>query len=120
AYASQQIRTLETLEGILNASQQFEVPYERASDINERDYGDYTGKNKWEMQEMLGEEAFHSLRRDWNSPVPNGETLKMVYERVQPCYMINVLPKLLDGKSVLIVSHGNSLRALIKYIDNIS
>lgn len=120
AYVSQQIRTFETLEGILDASQQFDVPYERAGALNERDYGDYTGKNKWEVKQMIGETAFHSLRRDWDYPVKNGETLKMVYGRVVPFYKDTVLPRLRAGQNVLVVAHGNSLRALIKYLESIS
>jgi 2,3-bisphosphoglycerate-dependent phosphoglycerate mutase len=50
AYCSEQVRTLETLEGMLNASQQFNVPFERKGAINERDYGEYTGKNKWDIK----------------------------------------------------------------------
>ncbi len=120
AYCSEQIRTRETMEGILNASRQFDVDITRNSSINERDYGDYTGKNKWEMKELLGEEKFNDLRRGWNVPVPNGETLKMVYERVLPFYTETVLPQLKNGDNVLIVAHGNSIRALMKYIESIS
>lgn len=120
AYASQQIRAFETLEGILNASQQFEVPYERSGALNERDYGDYTGKNKWDMQQILGDEEFNHLRRDWDYPVPHGESLKMVYERVQPFYTTHILPRLMSGQNILVVSHGNAIRALMKYIERIS
>lgn len=119
AYASQQIRTLETLQGILDASQHFEVPIERVSALNERDYGDYTGKNKWEVEELVGEETFNKLRRDWDYPVPNGETLKIVYERAEPFYIETILPQLLEGKNILITAHGNSIRALMKYIENV-
>ena len=119
AYCSEQIRTLETLEGILDASGQFSVPFERAGAINERDYGEYTGKNKWEVKELIGEEQFQKIRRGWNEPIPGGETLKTVYERVVPFYMNEVLPQLLDGKNILLVSHGNGIRSLIKYIENI-
>lgn len=120
AYCSEQIRTLETLEGILNTSQQFEVPVSRRSAINERDYGEYTGKNKWEIQKLVGDDEFNGIRRGWNHLVPGGETLKMVYERVVPFYKTEVLPKVLAGKNVLLVAHGNSLRALMKYIERIS
>lgn len=120
AYCSEQIRTLETLEGILNTSQQFEVPVSRNAAINERDYGEYTGKNKWEIQKLLGDDEFNGIRRGWNHSVPGGETLKMVYERVVPFYKTEVLPKVLAGKNVLLVAHGNSLRALMKYIERIS
>ncbi len=119
AYCSQQIRTRETLEGMLDAAQQFEVDIITSSALNERDYGEYTGKNKWEMKELLGEEAFNALRRGWDVPVPGGETLKMVYERVAPFYKETILPLLLDGKNVLIVAHGNSIRALMKYLESI-
>lgn len=120
AYCSEQMRTRETIEGILNASQQFDVDVIHDSAINERDYGDYTGKNKWEMKELLGEDVFNELRRGWDVPVPNGETLKMVYERVMPFYTNVILPKLHEGNNVLIVGHGNCIRALMKYIDKIT
>ncbi len=120
AYCSQQVRTLETLEGILNASQQFDVPFERVSAINERDYGEYTGKNKWDMKELVGEEEFNGIRRGWDHPVPGGETLKKVYERAVPFYQNEVVPQLLAGKNVMLVAHGNSLRALMKYVENLS
>lgn len=119
AYCSQQIRSRETLEGILDGSGQFDVDIIRSSAINERDYGAYTGKNKWEMKELIGESAWNDIRRSWDSPVPQGETLKMVYERVVPFYQEQIVPLLLAGKNVLIVAHGNSLRALMKYIESI-
>jgi 2,3-bisphosphoglycerate-dependent phosphoglycerate mutase len=71
------------------------------------------------MKEALGEEKFNDLRRGWDVPIPGGETLKMVFERVTPFYLENILPLLLSGKNVLIVAHGNSIRALIKYIDSV-
>jgi len=120
AYCSQQIRSRETLEGMLNASQQFDVDIIVSGALNERDYGEYTGKNKWEIKEAIGEEAFNQIRRGWDAPVPGGETLKMVYERVIPFYADTILPLLNEGKNVLLVAHGNSIRALMKYIESIS
>lgn len=120
AYCSQQIRTRETLEGVLNASQQFDVDIITDSAINERDYGEYTGKNKWQMKAILGEAAFNDLRRGWDVPVPGGETLKQVYERAVPFYIATILPQLQNGKNVMIVAHGNSIRALVKYIESLS
>ncbi len=119
AYCSQQIRALETLEGMLDASGQYDVPFERSAAINERDYGVYTGKNKWEVQKEIGEDAFEAIRRGWDTPVDEGETLKMVYERSVPFYQKTVLPQLLQGKNVLLVAHGNSIRTLMKYIEDI-
>ena len=91
-----------------------------SSALNERDYGDYTGINKSEEEEKLGKEEVKNLRRAWNYPVPNGETLKMVYERVIPFFQQEILPILQSGENVLVVSHGNTIRSLIKYIEKIS
>ena len=120
AYCSHQMRTFETMRAILDVSSQPDVPYIRAEQINERDYGDYTGKNKWEMKELLGDDIFEHLRRDWDYPVPNGETLKMVYERAVPYYISEIVPRLKRGENILLAAHGNSLRAIIKYIESIS
>lgn len=120
AFASMQVRSIETLSCMLETLEYTHVPMGHACELNERDYGDYTGKNKWEMQDALGKDQWNCVRRDWNCPVPNGETLKMVYERAVPFYKAHILPLLNDGKNVLVVSHGNAIRALMKYIENIS
>ncbi len=88
--------------------------------LNERDYGDFTGKNKWQVKEEVGEERFTRIRRHFAEPIPNGETLRDVYERVVPYFAQRILPKLVRGENVLVVAHGNSLRALAKYIEEIS
>jgi len=119
-YASEQIRTLETLVHILDSAQQKTTPISRYAALNERDYGDYTGLNKWEVLEQLGEDVFTKIRRSWDHPIPNGETLQMVHERAIPFYKEEILPKLQKGENVLVVSHGNTLRALIKYLEDIS
>ncbi len=120
AYTSSLSRAKETLEIIKEtlgktSLQTFENPA-----LNERNYGDYTGQNKWQVKQELGEENFKKLRRGWNYTVPNGETLKDVYERVVPYYEQEISPKLKAGKNVLISAHGNSLRALVKYLDGLS
>ncbi len=120
AFCSQQIRTRETLEGMLDSAQQFGVNVTTSGALNERNYGVFTGKNKWEMKDAIGEDAFNAVRRGWDVPIENGETLKMVYERVVPFYKETIVPLLNDGKNVLIVAHGNSIRALKKYIEFIS
>jgi 2,3-bisphosphoglycerate-dependent phosphoglycerate mutase len=97
-----------------------DLPVYAAAPLDERDYGDYTGKNKWEVQKLLGDEAFLRLRRGWDEPVPHGETLRDVYERVVPFYLSDIVPRLVRGETVLIVAHGNSLRALTKYIERLS
>lgn len=120
AFASTQVRSLETLTAMLEDMQQATVPIERSSAINERDYGDYTGKNKWEIKEKFGEETFNCMRRDWDCAIKNGETLKMVYERTIPFYLEKIVPLVQQGKNVLVVSHGNTIRALMKYMEHIS
>lgn len=120
AFASMQVRTIETLSCMLNVCESFTVPIEHAAALNERDYGDLTGRNKWEMQELLGKDEFNKLRRAWDHPIPKGESLKMVYDRVVPFYLEKVLPLVKEGKNVLVVAHGNSLRGLVKYLENIS
>ncbi len=119
-FVSSQIRANETLVNILKTLSLSDVPIISSSAINERDYGDYTGKNKWDLQKIFGEDKFNSIRRDWDCSIPNGETLKMVYERAVPYYQNQILPVLLSGKNVLMVAHGNSIRALMKYIEKIS
>lgn len=119
AFASMQVRSIETLSCILNILKLYTVPASYVHALNERDYGEYTGKSKWEMEKLIGKEAFDSMRRDWDHPVPGGETLKMVYGRVIPFYMSVVLPLLTAGKNVLLVSHGNALRSLMIYIESI-
>lgn len=99
---------------------QTSIPITESEALNERDYGEFTSKNKWEVQKQLGEEEFKKLRRAWDYPIPGGETLKDVYNRVVPYYQTQILPYLTSGRNVLIVAHGNSLRALVKYLENIS
>lgn len=120
AFASQQIRSLQTLQNVLSAAKQPEVAFEQTPAFNERDYGDLTGLNKWQLKEKIGDEMFDGLRRGWDYPIPNGETLKDVYQRVIPFYLDHVVPLLASGKNVLITAHGNSGRSLMKYVESIS
>lgn len=116
------VRTQETLSAILDSNlvTSKNVPIEEAEELIERDYGDYTGKNKWEVKKEIGDEEFQKIRRSWDHPIPNGESLKMVYERAIPFFLNKILPLIKEGKNVLVVGHGNTLRALSKYIENIS
>src|SRR3989344_2233433 len=120
AYTSILSRAKETLEIIKQTLGIANLTTIESPALNERDYGEYTGKNKWEIEKEVGRENFLKLRRGWYYPVENGETLKDVYERVVPYYQQEILPNLMQGKNVLISAHGNSLRALVKYLDNIS
>ncbi len=87
--------------------------------LSERDYGIHTGKNKWQVKEEVGEEEFQNIRRGWDVKIPQGETLKDVYTRVVPYYEENIKKDLKEGKNVLVVAHGNTLRALVKHLENL-
>lgn len=120
AYQSLLKRTIETLDAALEGSGQTGVARVSSGEINERDYGVFTGMLKEEVRKEIGDEAYLALRRGWDRPIENGESLKDVYGRVIPFYQEVVVPKLLEGQNILIVGHGNSLRALLKYIENVS
>jgi len=112
-------RTKETLENVCQVIGDDDIKVVCDDVVKERDYGNYTGQDKWKVKEEVGEEQWQKIRRGWDEPVPNGESLKDVYERVVPAYKDRVLPLIREGKNVLIVGHGNSFRALMKYIDSI-
>lgn len=120
AYTSRLTRAKQTLEEIKQALQHTELEAEEHEALNERDYGDFTAKNKWEIAEQLGEEEFTKLRRSWDHAVPGGETLKDVHARVLPYYEQRILADLKDGKNVIVAAHGNSLRALMKHLDDMA
>ena len=119
AYTSELKRTHQTLDALLEGRGRGELPTIRNAALNERDYGDLTGKNKWEVKAEIGEEAFNGIRRGWDYPVPGGETLKDVYERALPYFQAEILPRLQKGENILLVAHGNSIRALMKYLDQV-
>ena len=82
-------------------------------DLNERDYGDLVGLNKEETANKFGKEQVHIWRRSYDTPPPNGESLKDVVERVSPYFKKNIKPLLDQNNNILIVAHGNSLRAMM-------
>lgn len=120
AYYSEQRRTKLTLDKILHAKGESNIPVIMTGAINERDYGKLTGKNKWDAKRELGEDEFNSVRRGWSHPIPGGETLRQVYNRVVPYFKAEILPRLTEGENILMVAHGNSIRSLVKYLENIS
>jgi 2,3-bisphosphoglycerate-dependent phosphoglycerate mutase len=116
-FSSAQKRAINTLTNILS-SLSIKIDREESANLNERDYGIYTGKNKWEIKEQVGDEEFKKIRRGWDTKIPEGESLKSVYERVIPYYKEKILPKIQSEKNVIVVSSGNALRSLVKYIEN--
>ena len=81
--------------------------------LNERDYGDLVGLNKQETADKFGKDQVHIWRRSYDTPPPNGESLKDVVERVSPYFRENIKPLIDRGENILIVAHGNSLRAMM-------
>lgn len=120
AYASDLSRSHETLEEIKSALQHTNLETTHHKALSERHYGDYQAKNKWEIKDAIGDEAFTKLRRSWDHPVPNGETLKDVHARVLPYYEETILSDLRNGKNVIVSAHGNSLRALMKHLEDVA
>ena len=88
--------------------------------LNERNYGDLAGLNKDDARKRWGDEQVHIWRRSFDIPPPGGESLKDTGERVLPFFMKEILPHVCEGKNDLVAAHGNSLRSLIKFLDNIS
>ena len=88
--------------------------------LNERNYGDLAGLNKDDARKRWGDEQVHIWRRSYDIPPPGGESLKDTGERVLPFFMKEIHPYVCKGKNVLVAAHGNSLRSLIKFLDNIS
>ena len=88
--------------------------------LNERDYGDLSGLNKDEARKKWGEKQVHLWRRSYDTPPPGGESLKDTSERVIPYFKKTIKPELEMKKNILITAHGNSLRALIKNIEDIT
>lgn len=119
-YTSTLKRAKQTWEEIAKITGKEHIPTIENKNLNERDYGDYTGKNKWDIQKQVGDKKFQEIRRGFKTPIPNGETLEDVYNRVVPYFLEEILPQLNSGTNVLISAHGNSLRALVKFLDSLS
>lgn len=120
AFTSDLVRAKETLEIIKKELDILDLPTISEPAFKERHYGIYTGMVKWEIQKRLGEAEFKRLRRGWDVPIPDGESLKDVHTRVIPKFNEHIMPKIARGLNVLFVAHGNSNRALMKHLEQIS
>ncbi len=87
--------------------------YIRDKSLNERDYGDLVGLNKEETANKFGKDQVQIWRRSYETPPPNGESLKDVVERVSPYFTKQIEPLIIERKNILIAAHGNSLRAVM-------
>lgn len=88
--------------------------------LNERNYGDLAGLNKDEARKKWGEDQVHKWRRSFDIAPPGGESLKMTAERVLPYFKEKILPLLKENLDILVVAHGNSLRALVMQLDKLN
>lgn len=145
AYTSYQKRAIKTLNLILEEMDQLWIPVNKSWRLNERHYGGLQGLNKAETAEKYGEDQVHIWRRSFDvappqvtkedsnypgnekryanipeSELPTGESLKLTIDRVLPYWESDISKEIKNGKNVIISAHGNSLRALIKYLLNIS
>jgi len=96
------------------------IPAFVAEELNERYYGKLQGLNKDDAKKVYGDEQVHLWRRSYDVAPPEGESLKDTYNRAVPFYQKVIEADLKAGKDVLIVSSGNALRSIVKYIENIS
>lgn len=141
-FTSLQTRAIATLNLALEEMGQLWLPVEKDYRLNERHYGGLTGLNKQETRDKHGDEQVHIWRRSFDTPpppmdddspyqmnddpryagitVPKAESLKDTIERVLPYWNERIAPALQSGETVLISAHGNSLRALVKHLSQIS
>lgn len=145
AYTSYLQRAIKTLWHSLEQTGHMYIPIKNAWQLNERHYGALQGLDKQETVKKFGKEQVQVWRRSYDIPPPaledssemlpakdvkyqhipeaaavRTESLKITLDRVLPFWHSNIAPDILSGKRVIIAAHGNSLRALVKYIDNIS
>ena len=145
AYTSVLRRAIQTLWITLQEMNLEWIPVTKAWQLNERHYGSLQGLNKAEMAEKFGEEQVKIWRRSYDVPppaldwdderhprfdarynsltpeqLPATESLKLTLERVLPYWHSTLSPEIQSGKRVIVAAHGNSIRALVKYLDNIS
>ncbi len=113
-------RAQHTLDLILEEMGIADVVIARNRALNERDYGDLSGLNKDEARVRWGEAQVHQWRRSYDVPPPGGESLKDTAARTLPYYEAAILPRLAAGETVLVVAHGNSLRALVMAIERLT
>ena len=119
-YTSILDRAIDTANIILDILKIEDIKTFRDAALNERDYGDLTGLNKDDARKKWGEEQVKIWRRSYDVPPPSGESLKDTSERVLPYFKKEILPLIINGNNILISAHGNSLRALVMFIEKLS
>lgn len=120
AYTSLLLRATRTLELILDELGQAGLETVRDQDLNERDYGALSGMDKDAAIARWGTDKVLQWRRSYNVPPPGGESLKDTSARVLPFYKRRIWPDVRSGKNVIVATHGNTMRALIMYMEELS
>lgn len=120
AFTSVLTRANETLRLVLEVIGQSGIPVEKDKALNERMYGELQGLNKAETAKKYGDEQVKIWRRSFDVRPPGGESLKDTAERVLPYYERHIKPYLAKGETLLIAAHGNSLRALVMELEQLS
>ena len=120
AFTSLLVRAYDTLVLILDRCGQPDCPITRDHALNERNYGQLQGLNKTDVAREYGEEQVAIWRRSYSVRPPGGESLADTAARVLPYYHAAIEPMLREGKDVLVVAHGNSLRSLMMLLERIS
>jgi 2,3-bisphosphoglycerate-dependent phosphoglycerate mutase len=120
AYTSTLKRAAESLRIILEEIHQTDIKIIKNSALNERNYGSLQGLNKDETIAKYGVKQVDLWRRSYSICPPEGESLEDTFNRTVPFYKKEIEPKLKRNNTILIVAHGNSLRALVMYLENIN
>lgn len=120
AFSSVLARANETLRIVLEVIGQTAIPIEKDKALNERMYGELQGLNKAETAKKYGDEQVKIWRRSYDVRPPGGESLKDTAERVLPYYDSRIKPCVLKGETILIAAHGNSLRALVMQLEQLT
>lgn len=120
AFTSELSRAQHTLDLVLAELGQQSIAVYKDRALNERDYGELTGLNKDDARRRWGEDKVQVWRRSFDVAPPGGESLKDTASRALPYFNSKILPRVLAGDRVIVVAHGNSLRALIMKLENLS
>ena len=120
AFTSVLSRAQRTLDFVLEEMGETDITVFKDQALNERDYGDLSGLNKDDARKKWGEEQVHVWRRSYDVAPPGGESLRDTAARVLPYYIQEILPRVLRGDNVIVVAHGNSLRALVMVLECLS
>jgi 2,3-bisphosphoglycerate-dependent phosphoglycerate mutase len=113
-------RAIRTAELALTVAGKTDIPTVRDQALNERHYGDLQGLNKDDIGRQYGAEQLKIWRRSYDIPPPNGESLKDTQARSVPYFEQNVVPKLRAGNNVIVAAHGNSLRSIVMFLENLT